>query len=203
MDWDVENANCAIRFCCLCTQRLHLCCRQVRLITHKVNLFRHYFLSFSSMRQILFTFITDRVRSTREGYVLTRVCPSIRLSVHRGGTPPGRGGVPQPGPAGGVPGPGSDQGGTPARSMGGLQPGPTGWGIPRRGGGEYPSLVQWGGYPAPPGRSTPQQGYPPPPRWRWGTWYGMPLAFTQEDFLVYSLFIILTRWLARINGKYE
>ena len=31
--------------------------------------------------------ITARVRSTREGNVLTRVCPSINLSVHRGGYP--------------------------------------------------------------------------------------------------------------------
>ena len=30
--------------------------------------------------------VTARVRSTREGNVLTRVCPSINLSVHRGGT---------------------------------------------------------------------------------------------------------------------
>ena len=34
-----------------------------------------------------FLFITARVRSTREGNVLTRVCPSINLSVHRGGVP--------------------------------------------------------------------------------------------------------------------
>ena len=40
------------------------------------------------------TIVTDRVRSTREGYVLTRVCPSICLST-------GGEGVPQPGPAGG------------------------------------------------------------------------------------------------------
>ena len=47
-------------------------------------------------RELIFT---DRVRSTREGYVLTRVCPSIVLSVHtwgRGGSSQG-GGVPQPG----------------------------------------------------------------------------------------------------------
>ena len=31
--------------------------------------------------------VTARVRSTREGNVLTRVCPSINLSVHRGGYP--------------------------------------------------------------------------------------------------------------------
>ena len=39
----------------------------------------------------------DRVRSTREGYVLTRVCPSIILSVHTWwgrGTPGGGGGTP-------------------------------------------------------------------------------------------------------------
>ena len=68
-------------------------------------------------------FITARVRSTREGNVLTRVCPSINLSVHRGGGVPishnalqhfpecheaaGGGGVPRSGyppPPGGVPG---------------------------------------------------------------------------------------------------
>ena len=58
---------------------------------------------------------TDRVRSTREGNVLTRVCPSICLStlgvghpnqVQVGSTPARSsrgGGVPQPGPAQGVP----------------------------------------------------------------------------------------------------
>ena len=46
-------------------------------------------------------FITDRVRSTREGYVLGRVCPSVCLSTPGGGYPsPGPGGVPQPGPGG-------------------------------------------------------------------------------------------------------
>ena len=74
---------------------------------------------------------TARVRSTREGNVLTRVCPSINLSVHRGGypypimlcnisqnamrqwggtrTPPG--GVPGSGTPGGVPGSGTPPGG--------------------------------------------------------------------------------------------
>ena len=37
--------------------------------------------------------VTDRVRSTREGYVLTHVCPSV--------CPHLEGGVPQPGPGGG------------------------------------------------------------------------------------------------------
>ena len=79
-------------------------------------------------------FVTARVRSTREGNVLTRVCPSINLSVHRGGYPypimlcnisqnamrqrgvPGsgpRGGV--PGPPRGVPGSGTPRGGTRVR----------------------------------------------------------------------------------------
>ena len=42
------------------------------------------------LRSYCFTFVTDRVRSTKEGYVLTRVCPSIRLSVHIGGGYPGQ-----------------------------------------------------------------------------------------------------------------
>ena len=61
--------------------------------------------------------IIDRVRSTREGNVLTRVCPSICLSTPRRVTPqpgPVGGGPPQPGPAGGV----LFLGGTPARGRG-------------------------------------------------------------------------------------
>ena len=76
--------------------------------------------------------ITDRVRSTREGYVLTRVCPSIRPSVHKG-----RGGVPQPGPDRGVP-------------QLGVPPG-QGWGTSQQGG---TSLARMG-YPPP-------AGVPPP-----------------------------------------
>ena len=61
------------------------------------------------------SFITDRVRSTREGYVLTHVCPSIHPSVCW--YPPAR----------------SSQGqGTPARSR---------WG----GGGGSPARSSWGG----------------------------------------------------------
>ena len=66
------------------------------------------------------TLITESVRSTREGYVLTRFC----LSVHTWG-----GGLHRPGPASGVPKPGPGRRGTPAGS--------------RRGGG-YPSQVQAG-----------------------------------------------------------
>ena len=78
--------------------------------------------------------ITARVRSLLEGIVLTRVCPSTNLSVHRGGYPypmmlcnisqnamrqwrggysgPPLGGVPGSGtPPGGYPGPGTPPGG--------------------------------------------------------------------------------------------
>ena len=83
--------------------------------------------------------ITDRVRSTREGYVVTRVCPSVCLST--GGGFPSQiqpGGVPQPGLARGYPTwPGEgypsqvqpEEGGTSARS---------------RWRGRYPGQVQRG-----------------------------------------------------------
>ena len=61
----------------------------------------------------LISVVTDCVRSRREGYVLTRVCPSVCLSTPRG--------VPQPGSGGGgypsqVQVGGTHQGGTPAQS---------------------------------------------------------------------------------------
>ena len=135
-------------------------------------------------------FITDHVRSTREGYVLTRVCPSICLSTprRRGGTParfrqgevPQPGGVPEPGPGGGYP-----TSGTPPPSD-------------LAGGGTLTGGYLAGGYP---NRGVPHLRYPPVrpgqggvPRPGGGggtplssTWYaavGMPLVFTQEDFLV-------------------
>ena len=102
--------------------------------------------------------ITARVRSTREGNVLTRVCPSINLSVHRGGYPypimlcnisqnamrqrRGGGGVPGQVPPGGVPG-----SGTPRGVPGSGTPPPGGYPgqVPPRGGTRvrYPR----GGYP--------------------------------------------------------
>ena len=85
-------------------------------------------------------FITDRVRSTRECYVLTRVCPSTHPSVcpHLGGYPgqvqTGGGGYPSQVQAGG----------TPARSRQGVpQPGPAG-GYPTLG---TPHQTWPGGYP--------------------------------------------------------
>ena len=151
---------------------------------------------------------TDRVRSTREGYVLTRVC----LSVHTwGGTVVrfSQWGVPKPGPGGG---------GYPSQLqlVGGY--------LSQVQAGGYPSQVQTGGYPSQvqvggtlmgyptsgtlpvrPSRGVPWWGvphlrYPPPsdlarseggipqqggtpPSSTWYATVGMPLAFTQEDFL--------------------
>ena len=71
----------------------------------------HSIVSTNTNKYKYLIFITDRERSTREGYVLTHVCPAIHpsvpLSVHTwggGGTPArSRRGVPQPGPDGGYP----------------------------------------------------------------------------------------------------
>ena len=41
-----------------------------------------FFYLICTRLQIFAVIFTDRVRSTREAYVLTRVCPSIHLSVH-------------------------------------------------------------------------------------------------------------------------
>ena len=96
---------------------------------------------------------TDCVHSMREGYVLTHVCPSIHLSVHPhlGGTAARSSwrGVPQPGPAGGVPW----QGGTPPR----VPPSQVRMGAPT---GYPPGQVRMGGTPA---RGAPTQGTPPSP----------------------------------------
>ena len=106
---------------------------------------------------------TDRVRSTREGYVLTRICPSVCLST------------------GGYPGQ-VQMGGTPARSDGGVpQPGPTGtWGgVPPAGMG-YPKPGLTGGILARSDRGVPEVGYPlagmgyPKPGLRVDTQGGVP-----------------------------
>ena len=102
-----------------------------------------------------------------------------------GGTragPDGGRGVSQPGAdGGGVPRPGADGGGILARSrQGGVTPARSRWG-----GGTWPGM----GYP------WPGMGYPLPPRIGQQMEYlicGMPLAFTQEDFLVLFAFSILS-----------
>ena len=106
--------------------------------------------------------ITARVRSTREGNVLTRVCPSINLSVHRGGVPishnalqhfpechEAAGGPSQVPPRGRYLDP--PPGGYPDPPWG--VPGPP-WGVPPRGVPRPPR-----GVPGPPGGYL--TGYPP------------------------------------------
>ena len=109
---------------------------------------------------VLLRFITDRVRSTTGSYVWhVSVCPHGR-------------GVPWPGPDGGYSarsGWGDPRWSTPGRD--GVPP------LPRPGqdgGGGYP---RWANPPLPPVQNS-----------RWSTWYAavcMPLAFRQEDFLIY------------------
>ena len=144
-----------------------------------------------------------------EGNIFT-LCVSPHLERGGRGVPhlrSGRGGgYPIPGLAGGE--------GTPSQVwLGGVPHPRSGRGVP------WPGLDDWGGgtwtqegVPPPPdmGWGTPPKhgmGYPPtwdgvPPDLRWGTplrqisiastYYtagGMPLAFTQEDFLVIKIFI--------------
>ena len=106
--------------------------------------------------------ITDRVRSTREGYVLTRVCPSICLSTPGGGYPSQiQMGVPllKGYPTLSTPPPFYLVGGTPPQV-----PPPSirpGWGVPP----PPPPSDLAGGYPRPGG--NPPQVTPPPPHQTW------------------------------------
>ena len=112
--------------------------------------------------------ITDRICSMT-GRLCFDTCLSIHPSTCLSVCP--QGGVPQPGPAGGFPLPG----GTPPQ----LPPSQVWWdvhevGYPPSRDEVLPSQVWLGGI-------TPIQDN------RWSTWFaavGMPLAFTQEDFLV-------------------
>ena len=153
---------------------------------------------------------TARVRSTREGYVLTRVCVSVHTCRGRG--------TPSQVCGWGYPIPGLAGGGNPSQvwMVGRYYPIP-GWAggtCPRLGRGT-PSQVWVGGYPIPGLDGGGYPGYPPPGQvwmvvgYPWpgldggvGTWGtpppirqsslantcysagGLPLAFTQEDFLV-------------------
>ena len=133
----------------------------------------HRLFNFKTFPHRPFIF-TARVRSTREGNVLTRVCPSINLSVHRGGYPypimlcnisqnamrqRGGGGTRTPPPPGGYPGQVPPRGGTQVRypPWGGTQV--------RYPPGGYPSQVPprggtWVRNPPPGG--VPKSGTPPP-----------------------------------------
>ena len=142
--------------------------------------------------------VTDRVRSTREGNVFTCVCLSVcpqggtilpGKEVGEGGTiVPSWGGVPCPGQGGilswpgGVPCPSR---GVPCPSQGGTLSQPGGYPVPATAG----TLSQPGGTLSQPGGGylvLAVGGY----LIRQCTSYttvGMPLAFTQEDFLVTRL----------------
>ena len=125
----------------------------------------------------------------REGYVLTRICPSVCPHPGRGGDTPARGT-----PVGGYPTSGTPNrtwpGGTLARGWGYHTSGTPhqtwpGGGVPHL---RYPPLSDLA-------RGVPQLGYPsirpgrggggvyPTSGNGWSTAVGMPLAFTQEDFL--------------------
>ena len=134
--------------------------------------------------------ITARVRSTREGTVFTGVC----LFTFRGGGVPhpadvggGGGGVSHPRSRWGVPHP-ADGGGVP-------RPWSRGVPHPRSGWGRGTSSQVW--METPPPSRTRWDTPPPPPVRRQSsianTCYaagGMPLAFTQKDFLVTDKFIV-------------
>ena len=102
--------------------------------------------------------VTDRIRSTREGYVLTRVCPSMILSVHTWGE-----GYPsQVQAGGGVPLPGPASRGVPHLRY---SPSDLARGVPRQGGYatlHTPHLTWPGEYPTsdPPCRTWPGGGNP-------------------------------------------
>ena len=131
---------------------------------------------------------TDRVRSTM-GRLCFDTCLSVCLFTE---------GVPQSGPAGwyltlgtphqtwlGVPLPGVPHLGYPLSDLAGGVP-HSYQGVPQPGlmGGTPTGVLPAREWVPPPSRGTPLQDN------RWSTWYaavGMPLAFTQEDFLVFLL----------------
>ena len=148
---------------------------------------------------VLFFVFTDRVRSTREGNVFSLSTPRGRWGTRARSSPGGYpsqvqpgGGLPKPGPAGGVPWSGGLPNGYPTLVTPPVRPGWGTGGYPTLGtpGQPWPGGVRrWGGTPpqVPPIRSgwgVPQLGGGTPPSSTWYATVGMPLAFTQEDFLV-------------------
>ena len=120
---------------------------------------------------------TARVRSTREGNVLTPVFVSVH--TYGGGGYPisglGKGGTPSQVRVGGYPISGLGRGGTPFQVQVGR-----GYPIPGLGRGVPHPRSRWGGtHSTPPRIASTCYGY---------TAGGMPLAFTQEDFLVDWIF---------------
>ena len=137
-------------------------------------------------------FITDRVRSTREGYVLTRICPSV--CPQGGGYPtwPG-GGVPQPGPAreyptwtGGYSSQVQPRGYPNQVQMRVPQPGPgrgVSWPGPARGVPQPGPDGGTSGYP--PGMGTPCQGVLPSRGAPWpGRYSPLPSTRQQMEYLI-------------------
>ena len=142
--------------------------------------------------------ITARVR-TYDGRLCFHRCVSVQLSGG-GGTPSqvwvggypisglGGGGYPIPGPGpGGYPVPGP--GGYPIPSLGVYPiPGPQGYPIPGPGGYPIPGLGEVLRVPSPPNQVWIRQSSTASTSYAAG---GVPLAFTQEDFLVLDIKIFL------------
>ena len=138
-----------------------------------------------SISETKITFLPPAVRSTREGNVLTRVCPSICLSTG-GGQVQLAGWLGGSGPAGGGGGVRSSQGGQ-VQLAGGVR---SSWGgqVQLVGGVSGPSRRgvrsgwQGGCQVQPGGRGQPRYDNRRSYCYAAGS---TPLAFTQEDFLVY------------------
>ena len=105
-----------VEFNDLCLPQMLQCC--INCINYMFSWHCNLLLILRNIRNNLLlssnlVIFTDRVRSTREGYVLTRICTSVCLSTGGGGTPTRS-------DRGGVSWPGLDWGGTPAKCDGGV-----------------------------------------------------------------------------------
>ena len=141
----VKCSPCTMSFKCLTSQPFF---GVYELLTSGLKMIKLYFDA---------NIFTARVRSTREGNVLTRVCPSINLSVHRGG-------YPYPIMLCNISQNAMRWGGYPDPPWGGTQVRYPPWlGTPPGGGGTRVRYPPGGGYP---GQVPPRGGYPGqvPPR---------------------------------------